>query len=167
MTPNPDYEILIVMTQKGLSAVLLVLVIVVILGIAGGVYFLNTKKDNPDQLIPRTVKTTANNTGDSTNLSNPASEFCIKVGGELSSEKRGDGGEYALCNFKDDMACEEWALYRRQCPIGGIKTIGFDTKEEAYCALTGGKTIGGSDAKCTLPNGKTCSNLDLYNSKCE
>lgn len=105
--------------------------------------------------------------GGSASLSNPASDYCIKAGGTLQSETRGDGGEYSICEFEDNQSCEEWALYRGNCPIGGIKTIGFDTPEEVYCALVGGKTLAVPNSKCTLPDGNTCSSMDLYNGKCQ
>lgn len=99
-------------------------------------------------------------------LANPASVNCIKQGGELKIEKRGDGGEYGVCNFDDNMSCEEWALMRGECPVGGVKITGFTTKPEIYCAILGGKTREVKNAKCTLPNGKICVNNDLYNGRC-
>lgn len=160
--------------QKGLSVLIVIVGAVLILGIAGGVYFFNSKKDNPDQLFQRPAdklfpysqtKTTKSSTP--TAESNPASEYCIKVGGELQSQTRGDGEEYDICSFGNDKSCEEWALYRRNCPPEGVKTLGFGSPEEIYCALIGGKTTAEPDADCTLPGGKVCSNSDLYNGKCQ
>lgn len=99
-------------------------------------------------------------------LSNPASQNCTEKGGTLSIEKRGDGGEYGLCNFEDNMSCEEWALYRGECPVGGVKTTGFDTIDQMYCAWLGGQTLAVENSKCTLPNGNVCSTIDLYEGKC-
>lgn len=104
--------------------------------------------------------------GEGMSISNPASEYCIKVGGTLQSEIRGDGGEYSVCEFADNMSCEEWALYRRQCPIGGIKTTGYDNEQQIYCVQQGGKTLAQPNAKCTLPDGKVCLNNALYNGEC-
>ena len=56
----------------------------------------------------------------STQLANPASVNCTKSGGHLAIEKRGDGGEYGVCYFDDNKACEEWALFRGECPQGGV-----------------------------------------------
>ena len=53
-------------------------------------------------------------------MPNPASENCTEKGGTLSIEKRGDGGEYGVCIFEDNMQCEEWALMRGECPVGGV-----------------------------------------------
>lgn len=55
-------------------------------------------------------------------LGNPASNYCIDSGGTLSIEKDGNGGEYGICHFEDNRSCEEWAMFRGDCPIGGMKT---------------------------------------------
>lgn len=98
-------------------------------------------------------------------LANPASENCAKVGGTTSIQE-GPNGQYGLCEFGDNMACEEWALYRKECPVGGVKTTGFDTKPQMYCAWVGGKTLAEPNATCTLPSGKVCSDEALYNGTC-
>ena len=56
-----------------------------------------------------------------TGIANPASVNCINKGGTLSIQKRGDGGEYGVCIFEDNRQCEEWALFRGECPAGGKK----------------------------------------------
>lgn len=99
-------------------------------------------------------------------MANPASANCTKVGGTLTMEKRGDGGEYGLCHFDDNRACEEWALMRGECPVGGRKTIGFDTIDQNYCAWIGGNTLAVKNSVCTFKNGSTCKTIDLYNGKC-
>lgn len=99
-------------------------------------------------------------------LANPASLNCSKLGGSLVIEKRGDGGEYGLCYFEDNRACEEWALMRGDCPLGGVKTTGFDTVDQKYCAWSGGETFAVSNSVCTFKNGQKCSTLDFYNGAC-
>lgn len=99
-------------------------------------------------------------------LANPASVNCIKKGGTLTLKTRGDGGEYGLCNFADNMSCEEWALLRGDCPQGGVKTTGYDNIEQMYCAWMGGKTLAIPNAMCTLPNNIVCSVKALYNGTC-
>ncbi|TSC51896.1 MAG: hypothetical protein LiPW41_663 [Parcubacteria group bacterium LiPW_41] len=101
-----------------------------------------------------------------TTIANPASENCIKVGGNLKIEKRGDGGEYGLCYFEDNRACEEWALLRGECPYGGRRTTGFDTIDQNYCAWLGGDTFAMENSVCTFKNGSTCPTIDLYNGTC-
>ena len=101
-----------------------------------------------------------------TAIANPASVNCTKVGGSLTINKRGDGGEYGLCYFEDNMACEEWALLRGDCPVGGRKTTGYDTIDQNYCAWSGGETFAVANSVCTFKNGTKCSILDFYNGKC-
>ncbi len=100
-------------------------------------------------------------------LANPASVHCEKVGGTLSIKKNGAGNEYGLCEFEDNMACEEWALFRGDCPVGGRKTTGYDNIQQMYCAWLGGETLAVQNSQCTLPSGKICSTQDVYNEKCE
>lgn len=97
---------------------------------------------------------------------NPASAFCTQQGGTLSLQTRGDGGQYGLCTFEDNSACEEWAMFRSECPIGGVKTTGFDTIQQKYCAWSGGSTLAVEDATCTFSNGVTCDDLAFYNGTC-
>ncbi len=101
----------------------------------------------------------------STQMANPASVYCVNIGGTLAIQN-GRLGEYGLCNFQDGRACEEWALFRGDCPKGGVKTTGYDTIAEKYCAWVGGKTLAVKDAKCTLPNGKICSDEAYYKGTC-
>jgi hypothetical protein len=102
----------------------------------------------------------------STQLANPASVNCSKSGGHLVIEKRGDGGEYGVCYFDDNKACEEWALFRGECPKGGVKTTGLDTIDQKYCAWSGGHTLAVANSVCTFKDGSTCSTEAFYNGKC-
>jgi putative hemolysin len=99
-------------------------------------------------------------------IGNPASLNCTKVGGTLSIEKRGAGGEYGLCYFEDNRACEEWALMRGECPVGGVKTTGYDTVDQKYCAWVGGKTLAVPNSTCTFKNGKVCTTKAFYDGSC-
>ena len=98
-------------------------------------------------------------------LPNPASQNCIAKGGSLLISKRGDGGQYGICLFPDDQQCEEWALFRGDCPIGGIPIPDSLTVEETYCLITGGIILD-DPTQCQLPKGKICSLKDLYGGKC-
>ena len=102
----------------------------------------------------------------STQMANPASTNCLKVGGNLKIAKRGDGGEYGLCYFEDNRACEEWALMSGDCPLGGVKTTGFDTIDQSYCAWSGGQTLAVPNSLCIFKNGSKCLTVDYYNGKC-
>lgn len=100
-------------------------------------------------------------------IANPASEFCVKHGGFLHTEKKENGDEYTLCTFDDNRSCEEWAMFRGDCPLGGRKTTGFDTVEQKYCAWVGGDTVADPAAVCTFKNGKVCSLTAVYTNICK
>ncbi len=106
-------------------------------------------------------------------IANPASENCVKQGGTLSIQTRGDGGEYGICLFEDNRQCEEWAMLRGECPVGGIKVTGYVTSAAQYCAITGGTyTVTGNSnspnetGTCTFKNGQTCDAAAYYNGTC-
>lgn len=99
-------------------------------------------------------------------LANPASINCEKVGGTLSIQTLGNGAQYGLCNFEDNMSCEEWALFRGECPVGGVKTTGYDNTGQMYCAWLGGETLAIPNSQCSLPDGTVCSTDALYAGTC-
>ena len=106
-------------------------------------------------------------------IANPASENCIKQGGKLVMEKRGDGGEYGVCLFEDNRQCEEWALFRGECPVGGRKVTGYITEAARFCAISGGEyqiTANSGTAQetgtCTFKNNRACDAGEFYAGKC-
>ncbi len=108
-------------------------------------------------------------------LANPASVNCSDQGGILTIEKRGDGGEFGVCTFVDNQQCEEWALFRGECPVGGLKVTGYVTDAARYCAITGGEYTVDEAASanaeqeqgtCALPDGQTCDVWAYYNGEC-
>lgn len=101
-----------------------------------------------------------------TSIANPASINCEKVGGNLVMQKDGSGGEYGLCYFEDNYACEEWALWRGDCPVGGLRTTGYDTEEQKYCAWLGGQTYAVENAVCKFKDGSSCPDADLFKGLC-
>jgi putative hemolysin len=113
------------------------------------------------------------NEKDSSYLPNPASVTCIKKGGEVVIEKRGDGGEYGICLFEDNRQCEEWAMLRGNCPVGGIKVTGYVTPAAQYCAITGGEytitansNMENEQGVCTFNKGEKCDVWKYYDGKC-
>lgn len=107
-------------------------------------------------------------------IANPASENCVDKGGELSIQKRPDGGEYGVCVFEDNRQCEEWAMMRGDCPEGGLKITGYVTEAAVFCAITGGEYQvtgdSGSDKEqgaCTFKSGKTCDVWEYYQGECQ
>jgi putative hemolysin len=109
----------------------------------------------------------------STDIANPASENCVEQGGTVVIEERGDGGQYGVCLFEENRQCEEWAMLRGDCPVGGIKVTGYITDAGRFCAITGGTyEVTGSDdsgeelGTCTLADGQTCDAWGYYNGEC-
>jgi putative hemolysin len=78
-----------------------------------------------------------------------------------------------VCYFEDNRQCEEWALIRGDCPVGGYKVTGFLTEAGQYCAITGGQyaptTGSGTDEQgtCTFHNGKQCDAKEYFDGKCD
>jgi len=54
-------------------------------------------------------------------MANPASEYCVGVGGTLEIRTQEDGGQYGVCIFSDGSECEEWALYNGDCQKGLVQ----------------------------------------------
>ncbi|MDO5631582.1 MAG: DUF333 domain-containing protein [Paracoccus sp. (in: a-proteobacteria)] len=46
-------------------------------------------------------------------MANPASEYCVSIGGRLEI-RRGPDGEAGYCHLPDGRAVEEWELFRAQ-----------------------------------------------------
>jgi len=104
------------------------------------------------------------NSGQAVGLANPASKNCLDKGGQLEMRKN-KNGEYGVCLFEDNRQCEEWALLRGQCPLGGLKITGYDNEAEIYCAITGGQVerVGTETPMCKRIDGTYCNaqaNLD-------
>jgi putative hemolysin len=106
-------------------------------------------------------------------LANPASQNCATRGGVLKIERRPDGGQFGVCVFTDNYQCEEWAMFRGECPVGGLRVTGYITAAARYCAITGGRyTVvaksGTPDEQgaCALPGGKACAAGAYYAGSC-
>ena len=104
---------------------------------------------------------------------NPASENCVNHGGTLLIETDGGGGQYGICQFPDNRQCEEWALLRGECPIGGIRVTGYATPAARYCALRGaryqvltGSNTPSEQGSCKFTNGKTCAADAFFSGLC-
>ena len=106
-------------------------------------------------------------------LANPASQNCVARGGTLQMERRPDGGQYGVCVFADNRQCEEWAMFRGECPVGGLRVTGYVTPAARYCVITGGRytVITNSGAAneqgaCSLPGGQACRADAYYAGTC-
>ena len=96
-------------------------------------------------------------------MANPASVNCIKKGGTLEMREN-KKGQYGVCVFEDNRQCEEWALFRGDCPEGGVKITGYVNEAEIFCAIIGGEVeVVGESTMCKRVDGTYCnaqSNLD-------
>jgi putative hemolysin len=106
-------------------------------------------------------------------IANPASQNCVKQGGIEVTHTRGDGSQYGVCVFQDNQQCEEWALYRGECPLGGVKITGYVTEAGTFCGISGGLyTVTGNNGQadeqgtCKLPSGATCDASAFFEGKC-
>ena len=106
-------------------------------------------------------------------LANPASQNCATRGGMLRIERRPDGGQFGVCVFTDNYQCEEWAMFRGECPTGGLRVTGYITPAARYCAITGRRysvfaRSGAADERgaCALPGGKACDADAYYAGTC-
>lgn len=95
-------------------------------------------------------------------LANPASVYCAKAGGKTTIETLPSQDQIGICKFAEHQECEEWALFRKECPIGGVNTQNL-SQEERFCLILGGKL---DQEQCVLTNNKTCNIQDLYKQKC-
>ena len=50
-------------------------------------------------------------------MANPASEYCLKIGGKLEIIEDA-AGEKGMCHLPDGTVMEEWELFRRDDPQG-------------------------------------------------
>ena len=110
-------------------------------------------------------------------IANPASENCVAVGGDIVlTDVEIDGekfGQYGVCEFEDNMQCEEWALMNGDCPEGGVKITGYVSKASIFCAITGGEyamtSLSGESFEqgtCTGKTGVECEVWDYYRGAC-
>ena len=105
-------------------------------------------------------------------LANPASQRCVASGGSLQIEQRPDGGQFGVCVFEENRQCEEWALFRGECPKSGLRVTGYVSPAGRYCAITGGRYAVVTESAavetgvCSLPGGKTCGAAAYYAGTC-
>jgi len=145
------------MTPKTTKIIIgLLLPLLVIIGL---VYFLKTNPKN------NTVLENTSSTTQITQLANPASTNCLAKGGMKVEIRNSKKGQYGVCLFEDNRQCEEWALFRGECPVGGLKVTGYENDAQVYCAITGGKVtgLGTENPMCQRIDGTFCNaqaNLD-------
>jgi uncharacterized protein len=90
-------------------------------------------------------------------IANPASEKCIKDGGQ-DRILNGQNGQYGLCLFPDGTVCEEWAYYNGNCKKGECarKCDNIGTRSEGWYDCNGSLLFWDSCANETPITSGTC-----------
>lgn len=71
-----------------------------------------------------------------TQIANPASTNCVNKWWQLKMENISWLWEYWVCIFEDNRQCEEWALFRWECPEWGVKVTWYTTEAAKMCAIS-------------------------------
>ena len=66
-------------------------------------------------LILKTSEKKDTETGNASQIANPASEYCIEQGNDLTIKTNPDGSQTGYCVSPEDTECEEWAFFRGEC----------------------------------------------------
>ena len=98
---------------------------------------------------------------DAATLANPASMFCISLGGDIVIED-GDGGQVGYCDLPNGKRIEEWTLYR-DATKQSLAKIKHQLANPASqnCIAQGGK-VDLATGICTLANGEKVEQWSLF-----
>ncbi len=109
---------------------------------------------------PQTESTAVQIEGASTQIANPASEYCVSIGGELEIKSEPDG-QVGICHLPSGENIEEWALYRKATKQDVTKAVDMVNPASAYCHSLQGK-LELESGICTLPNDEAIDQWALY-----
>jgi putative hemolysin len=114
--------------------------------------------------IPRAAEVTT--TGERVyRRANQAWSYCQDQGGEPALAIRPDRTEYGLCLFGTDRQCEEWAMLKGKCPVGGIDITQYSHPADVYCVVTGNQIapslVPGRSGECVV-GGERCDAEAFY-----
>ena len=107
-----------------------------------------------------------NNVNHTIAMANPASEYCVQAGGVLDIREKPDSSQYGVCIFPNKKECEEWALFRGECPEDGIDVSSYRTVLESYCAITGGE-VDEEEGECIFSEENVCDLEAYYSGECK
>jgi putative hemolysin len=120
------------------------------------------------------VAVSCSSTSNSTQLANPASEYCVEQGGEVDIRTGADGGQVGYCQFDDGSECEEWAFFRNDCQKGEFPASNQLANPAAiHCGEQGGEyeirehADGGQYGVCVFDDGSECDAWDFFRGDCE
>jgi putative hemolysin len=90
--------------NKKISFSFAIIVILLIGGFLTFLFVVSIEKNNKN-----------NKKNDSTQIANPASEYCVNNEGKTQIRTNADGSQTGYCVFKNGNECEEWAYFRKEC----------------------------------------------------
>ncbi|WP_076413998.1 DUF333 domain-containing protein [Shewanella sp. UCD-KL12] len=106
------------------------------------------------------VSTAAQTKEMSTQMANPASEYCVSIGGELEIQSEPDG-QVGICKLPSGEHIEEWALYRKATKQDVTQAVDMVNPASAYCHSLEGK-LDLTSGICTLPSSEAIEQWQLY-----
>lgn len=109
----------------------------------------------------------------SSQIANPASEYCVEQGGEVDIRKDVDGGEVGYCQFDDSSECEEWSFFRGECQKGEFpSSTQLANPAAVYCSEQSATyeirdhEDGGQYGVCIFDDGSECDAWDFFRGEC-
>ncbi|WP_232847126.1 putative hemolysin [Shewanella nanhaiensis] len=93
-------------------------------------------------------------------MANPASEYCVSLGGklEINNEAKGQVG---ICHLPSGEKIEEWTLYRKANKQEVTTAIDMANPAAKYCESLQGK-LALDTGICTLPSGEALDQWELF-----
>lgn len=154
-------------SEQGMSILRIVVIFAILALMASGV-LLTVKWWQGGGLMqkvqPQSNQTLTNGEKDMA-IANPASVYCQKSGGSSQIRTLPTGAQYGVCEFTDGNVCEEWAMYKGECPVGGLKVSGYKNEMQVYCAITGGRVLANKNV-CSFLDGSTCPAQAYFEGSC-
>lgn len=95
-------------------------------------------------------------------MANPASLNCKEKWWRSVAKTIPSRGTYWVCVLQNNMQCEEWALYRWECPETWVKITWYDNEEAIYCAITWNTYRRLDTDPISWKNIAVCTDLDWY-----
>ncbi|MDX1417415.1 MAG: DUF333 domain-containing protein [Candidatus Promineifilaceae bacterium] len=92
------------------------------------------------RLLPGGESTAESSTESSTGAANPASEYCVELGGSVEIRDESDG-QVGYCMLPGGSECDEWELFRGECTFDGdYRPLAADSCNSIASAM--GDTLG-------------------------
>jgi hypothetical protein len=108
-------------------------------------------------------------------MPNPASDYCVRQGGNLEIRTGSDGGQYGVCKFPDGGECDEWAFFRGECGPGKATPgtgLNMANPASVYCQQQGYQveirtaSDGSQYGVCIFPDRSECDEWAFFRGEC-